>query len=377
MLNPFSSSVNFRNYTKNVIIVGFTTAILFSAFIYLEYFDLTNKLLNTFLLIISYILIVTIDKKSLFFTGFFIGLLWFWWIGYSFIYYELIYLIPLVLLAIGLLYGLLFYLTAIVNNIFIRIVLVYCLTFIEPFGFNWFKIDLPLINTYFNTYESTIKKPNLNIYMPKYTIDQNYKWDKKNQNDILTLNLKNIDFAISNNYDLIILPETAFPFILNKEQELLHILKTKSKDITIIAGALSLQDNQYLNSTYMFKNSDITIANKVVLVPFGEKIPLPKIMVDFINDIFFDGASDYKNADDVTTFDINGVKFRNAICYEATTDKIYKNQDTPYVIVTSNNAWFTPSIEPTLQKLLLKYYAKKYNLYILHSTNMSENMVVK
>ena len=28
------------------------------------------------------------------------------------------------------------------------------------------------------------------------------------------------------------------------------------------------------------------------------------------------------------------------------------------MIVISNNAWFIPSIEPTLQHLLLKYYSK-------------------
>ncbi|MCK5293213.1 MAG: apolipoprotein N-acyltransferase [Arcobacteraceae bacterium] len=372
-----SSSVIFKDYTKNVIIKGFITALLFSAFIYLEYFDLTNKLLNTVLAIISYILIVTIDKKSLFFTGFFIGILWFWWIGYSFIYYELIYLIPFVLLGIGFIYGFIFYLTAIIDNILVRIILVYCLTFIEPFGFNWFKIDLPLINTYFNTYASTIKKPNLNIYMPKYSIPQDNKWDKIYQKEIISTNLTNIDFAISKNYDIVILPETSFPLLLNKTYPLLEVLKYKSKDITIITGALSYKNNQYLNSTYMFQNQKVEIANKVVLVPFGEKIPLPKFMVDFINNTFFNGASDYHSANKATTFTINDIKFRNAICYEATTDEIYKNLDTKFIIASSNNAWFTPSIEPTLQKLLLRYYAKKYNLYIYHSTNMSDNMIIK
>ena len=37
------------------------------------------------------------------------------------------------------------------------------------------------------------------------------------------------------------------------------------------------------------------------------------------------------------------------------------------MIVISNNAWFTPSIEPILQKQLLRYYAKKYGISIYHS----------
>jgi len=376
-LNPFFLRINFQKYTKNSIINGFIVSILFSSFIYFEYFDISNKFVNTVLVLISYILFVILDKKSIFFTGFFIGILWFWWVSYSLVYYELIYLIPLVLLSFGLVYGILFYITAIVDNIFVRIVLIYCLTFIEPFGFNWFKLDLPLVNTYFSTYKSSIKKPPLDIYMPSYNISQDKKWDSKYLDEIININIRNIDFAIKNNYDLVILPETAFPVLLNKQKDLLKLLKEKSKYITIVTGALSLDNNQYLNSTYMFNKTKLTIANKVVLVPFGEKIPLPKVFVDLINKYFFNGASDYTSALNPSNFNINGTIFRNAICYEATTDTIYKNMKSSYVIASSNNAWFTPSIEPTLQKLLLKYYAQKYNLYIYHSSNKSKNMIIK
>jgi len=43
------------------------------------------------------------------------------------------------------------------------------------------------------------------------------------------------------------------------------------------------------------------------------------------------------------------------------------------MIAMSNNAWFYGSIQPTLQKFLLKYYSKKYNTYIFHSFNSGGN----
>ena len=351
-------------------------AFLFSSFIYLEYFGLTTKPLNTLIVLIAYYLIVTIDKRSLFFAGFFTGILWFWWVGYSFIYYNLPYLIPFVVLFFGLGYGIFFWLTAIIDRIYFRIVLFFLLTFFAPFGFNWFKPDLPLINTYFNTYESNLSMPHLKINMPSYNIPQDRKWDTRFVNEMIAINLKNIDNAIAKGDDVVILPETAFPLALNTEEEILEILKEKSKQISIVTGAISQNKNEYLNSTYLFENGTYTVANKVVLVPFGEEIPLPKFLTDFINDTFFDGASDYSKALAPTTFTIKNIKFRNAICFEATTDEIYQNLVTPFVIATSNNAWFTPSIEPTLQKLLLRYYAKKYNLIIYHSTNKSDNMII-
>jgi apolipoprotein N-acyltransferase len=350
------------------------------------------------------------SKKELFFIGFFIGLLWFWWIGYSFIYYDLIYLIPIILIFIGIIYGLLFYLSAIYPHIIYRTFAIFSLSFIHPFGFNWFKPEVIFINSFFGiekldfliiittlalfiyykrvyiltlllfaiSYTQTIiELPNIKIYQPQYNISQETKWLKSYRDVLIEENLNNIDYAIKNDFELVILPETIFPLPLNKNIPLINILKNKSKKTTIITGALEFENNQYFNTTYMFKNGNIKIARKVVLVPFGESIPLPKILRDLINAYFYNGARDYSVALEPTTFNINGINFRNAICYEATTDKIFNKLDTSFIIATSNNAWFTPSIEPTLQNLLLKYYAKKYNVIIYHSSNSSKNKIIQ
>ena len=337
-------------------------------------------------------------------------MLWFWWFSYSFSFYNVAYLVPFMLLFIAFGYGSIFYLIGIVDNIYYKSIAFFALSFISPFGFNWLKPELIFINSYLDTSKiafliiiisialciryknyyflllliftinynkSEILKPNLNIYMPQYNVDQNFKWNKKQQSNIIIDNFKNIDYAIKNNYDLIVLPETAFPLALNKYEKLTSILREKSKKISIISGALEQKNGQMYNSTYFFDNNKTQIANKMVLVPFGEAVPLPKIFRDLINNIIYDGADDYEVALYPTTFNIKGTKFRNAICYEATTNKIYQNLDTPYVIVTSNNAWFTPSIEPTLQNMLLKYYANKYNLFIFHSANSSQNKIIR
>lgn len=77
-----------------------------------------------------------------------------------------------------------------------------------------------------------------------------------------------------------------------------------------------------------------------------------------------------------TDFVIKGIKFRNAICYEATREEIYEGE-VEYVIATSNNAWFAPSIEPTVQKLLIRYYARKNGTTVYHVANYKGTGVVK
>jgi apolipoprotein N-acyltransferase len=47
------------------------------------------------------------------------------------------------------------------------------------------------------------------------------------------------------------------------------------------------------------------------------------------------------------------------------------------MIVLSNNGWFTPSIEPALQRLLLQYYARKYGTTIYHAVNMAPSYIIE
>jgi len=146
-------------------------------------------------------------------------------------------------------------------------------------------------------------------------------------------------------------------------------------------GALYWDGRTPRNSTYVFTKGHVSIANKVLLVPFGEANPLPDFLSDWVNEVFYDGAVDYKADSEVTDYEIDGTIYRNAICFEATSEKLYvtnKNGNyPPYMIVLSNNGWFTPSIEPSLQKLLLQYYSKKYGTTIYHAVNMSNSYIIQ
>jgi len=388
------------------------TASFLSFFIYFEYFGIEIKLLNTVIAFMAIYSLFLLTKKELFMVGFLTSLLWFWWIGKSFIYYDLSYLIPFILIVIGIFYGLLFYFIALFNNLIYKLLYIFGLSFINPFSFNWFKLELPFINSYFGTskieffiilvtivlfikYNEIYKKgsiaflffsfvslyiynfnanikidePDIKIFKYNTYIDQDKKWEKLYRTKAITDNIDIINKKIEEQYDLIVLPETAFPLVLNKNEEIDQKLLQLSYEISIVTGGLYEKDGLYYNSTYLYEDGKREVAHKVVLVPFGEAVPMPEKIRNFINDMFYNGAKDYETAKEPTTFTIKESKFRSAICYEITTDEIYQNLDTPYVIGISNNAWFTPSIEPTLQKLLMKYYKNKYNLYYIDVSN--------
>jgi apolipoprotein N-acyltransferase len=207
------------------------------------------------------------------------------------------------------------------------------------------------------------------------------KWNKTLHPEQFKSLFQKIDHAIDANKTLVILPESVFPIFINRSQALMDKLQEKAKSISIVTGGLYWDGQTPRNSTYIFTKGKVTVANKVVLVPFGESNPLPDFLSNWVNKIFYDGAVDYKASAKPTDYTIDSKKYRNAICFEATSEKLYtKDTQGNYpknMIVLSNNGWFTPSTEPTLQKLLLQYYSEKYGTTIYHSVNMSESYRVQ
>ncbi len=217
--------------------------------------------------------------------------------------------------------------------------------------------------------------PNLKINLVSTYVPQDKKWDKNYIPIEIQNNFKYIKESIKKHYDVVVLPESAFPLFLNLHPDLMQKLKQLSSKITIITGALHYKNKKLYNSTYIFENQKVTILDKHILVPFGEYIPFP-IFQKEINKIFFNGASDYDVSKNFGIFSIKNYKFINAICYEATIKDLYKLPP-PYIIAMSNMAWFMPSIAPIIQKLLIKSYASKYKKIVFHSLNGYKSYVIK
>ena len=394
------------------LLTGFLTALLFSAFIYLEHYGFTIKILNTLFGILALALFLYIPKKSILIAGAFIGLLWFYWIGYSFEYNGVGWMTPIITFSFAVIYMLFFGVLAFTNKVYIRAILLFGLSFFEPFDWNWLQIELLFVDSYIGvmkyqlilvlvalTLPAYVKKPytylplaliifafNFNTPVQKDSplkvklvatdIKQEEKWLRESKLPIINQNLADIQKAIDDGYDVVVLPESCFPLYMNKYPPLSKTLKELSMHISIVAGALHRENNKNYNVTYFFENGNVAFAKKMVLVPFGEYVPLPKFAQKWVSDFFFDGQADFVQAKEPTDFTIKGIKFRNAICYEATCQEIYEG-DVDFVLATSNNAWFKPSIEPTIQKLLLRYYGRKNGVTIYHSANWSGTGVVK
>ncbi|CAM2800222.1 apolipoprotein N-acyltransferase [Helicobacter burdigaliensis] len=413
----------FRNLSIQALLPPLLCAIFFSAFIYWEHFlkGYNSPIFSTLFTLVAIAFYFNLKRFGAFICGALIGVFWFYWIGLSFRYYDLSFLIPLIILFIALVYGIIFYLMCLFKNPFYRTLTLIFVSFLHPFSFNWFIPELILTTSYFEPSKSILfcicliiiitqkmfqernyklsgifliaslillgnsslnltKSPtfsHLKIKTLQTSIPQDKKWDKDNLASHIETNFNHIKLAINEGYDVVILPETTFPLTLNLYPNLLKDLKVLSQNIIILTGALKSKEEQTFNSAYLFNKGQMQVFDKTILVPFGEKIPLPSPLAKWINQTFFKGGEDFSTSKN-TTFNstkIDNIPFNIAICYEATREEYYKNSP-PFLIAISNNAWFYPSIEPTLQKLLMQYFAKNYGTTIYHSSNFSPNFTL-
>lgn len=413
MLEKIKYLQNSINPKLRDFLYGLVCAILFSAFIYIEDFGFTIKILNTLFALASFTMLLYMPKRAVLIAGFFIGLFWFYWIGYSFKYNGVGFMEPIITLIFAIVYTLFFGVVALSNETYIRAILLFILSFIEPFDFNWLQMELPFVDSYFGILKYQFAIILIALMLPRYIkkaqfkflplfllilainfntplqkdaplkiklvptdIKQDQKWLQQNLPSIVKMIFEEIKKAKEQGYDIVVFPEAVFPLYMNNTPPIMEELKNLSFDISIVVGALYKDENAHYNVTYMFEYGEYKIAKKIVLVPFGEYIPLPSFAKKFVNEYFFAGASDFAAAKEPTDFIIKGVKFRNAICYEATCQEVYEG-NVDFVIAISNNAWFAPSIEPTIQKLLMRYYARKNNSTIYHSANYKGSGIIK
>lgn len=379
--------------------------------IYFSFFEnIFLETLSPFLAIWGLILLLrTKSAKGYFWTGFLTGLFWFWWVGLSAIYFNLNYLVPVIALIMGLVYGVLFRICFLFKFDFLRLCAIFALSFIHPLGFDWLEWGIYTAYGFFDSslrgiiclfliayfiYEGYIsryykiaivlilfftgfhyeEKTATTLPFSYKLINTNISQDQKFLQEKLILNsnalLSEISRAILEKKELVILPETAFAFNL-RGTKYEDFLKELSHKIIIITGAFYTKDGQTYNSTYVFRQGKSYIFNKHFLVPFGEEIPFFK---ELVKKYFLPNMEEFTRGPVQSQYKLNNSLITNAICYEATKEQNYKNSQ--IIIALSNNAWFKHSSEYKLQKLLMQFYANKYGVSVYHATNGKENAVI-
>lgn len=209
-------------------------------------------------------------------------------------------------------------------------------------------------------------------------IDQSQKWEKSLQKQIIDKYISLTEKELVNNPTIIIWPETALPFIYAIDIDLTEYLKKflSEKNFFLFTGFPHYDYGDdgklyYTNSAGIFyKGELINKYHKTHLVPFGEYVPLKKIL--FFVDKLVVSAGDFLAGKKLKILSANNLKIGTLICYESIFPEIskeYKLKGANILINITNDAWFGKTSAPYQHFAMSKFRAIENELFLIRSAN--------
>jgi len=231
----------------------------------------------------------------------------------------------------------------------------------------------------------------INIAVIQPNIKQSEKWKPEKQSEnfqkLLTLTREaatELQKHELQNSTLFVWPETAIANnVLNSEwaiSQIKQILSLLPQDTYLLTGALRYREkNQYFNSIIVFnKNAEIVnIYDKSHLVPFGEYMPLSKI-IDIAPIVGFQG---FQKGNAPILLSINeAFSIFPLICYEVIfphkTFQKLNNKNSAVIVNVTNDAWYGDSAGPYQHLVQAQFRAIENRAVLIRSANTGISAVI-
>ena len=195
----------------------------------------------------------------------------------------------------------------------------------------------------------------LRVGIVQGNIDQDQKWDPEYQRGTVDTYLALSRKVSEGGVDLIVWPETAVPLYFQMDEtykpEILKAAKEMNSYILFGSPAYEREGEEvrYYNSAFMV-SPDMSLVgryDKMHLVPFGEYVPLKKLL--FFIDKLAEGIGDFSIGDGIKTLKMGKAEIGTLICYEGIFPNLsrqsVKGGANLFVNIT-NDAWFGHTSAP-------------------------------
>jgi apolipoprotein N-acyltransferase len=223
-------------------------------------------------------------------------------------------------------------------------------------------------------------------------IDQAVKWDAQYRDETMQ-RFDRLTARLGTDMDLVIWPEAATPFILEREQDYqLQLIDWAARaQAPILLGSPALRfypDRKpyLLNSAYLLGPDGTLLGryDKHHLVPFGEYIPLKSSLLFFL-DKLVEGIGDFEAGPGATILSFTPkslssgnpsgarpVKFGVAICYEVIFPDLvrqFASNGAEFFVTITNDGWFGPSSAPAQHFSMVVFRSVENHLAFARSAN--------
>lgn len=230
------------------------------------------------------------------------------------------------------------------------------------------------------------EKKALTVMCVQGNIDQSEKWEKSLQEKIVHKYINLSREGLSPAVDLIIWPETAIPFIYGMDAAMTEYFKDaikKGNFPKLITGYPGFKWDEagklgLTNSAGIFSQGELLERyDKIHLVPFGEYVPLKKILF-FVNKLVA-AAGDFLSGEYAAPFTVSRAKAGALICYESIFPEIageYKKKGADFLVNITNDAWFGDSPAPHQHFAMSAFRAIENECYLVRVANTGISGIV-
>jgi apolipoprotein N-acyltransferase len=222
------------------------------------------------------------------------------------------------------------------------------------------------------------RQEQLQVALVQGNIDQAIKWDPQYRQATIDTYLQLSQQAADEGAELLIWPEAATPFFLQEQSPLAEQVRNVpiQQQNYLLVGSPAYQqvaenDYRYFNSAYLFspQGEQLGRSDKIHLVPFGEYVPLGKLL-SFINKLVV-GVGDFTPGT-VTPLPLNGHSLGVLICYEVIFPELaqdYVRQGSGLLVNITNDAWFGRSSAPYQHLAMARFRAIENRVWLARAAN--------
>jgi apolipoprotein N-acyltransferase len=233
----------------------------------------------------------------------------------------------------------------------------------------------------------------LSVALVQGNVAQLMRWDPAQVSNIVTTYRTLTQQALNSN--VVVWPEGAIPIPLPLSLPLFKEMSeiAKANNVALISGVpTQLADQEhYYNSLLAVGDAGPQdegcdnydkpgcIYYKEHLVPFGEYVPLEKILRGVIGFFNIPMSSFVSGPSNQVPLIAHEYRFAPAICYEIAyplfVQKMSKNAD--FILTVSNDTWFGESIGPVQHLQIAQFRALENGKYVIRATNTGFTAIIE
>lgn len=196
----------------------------------------------------------------------------------------------------------------------------------------------------------------LTVSVIQGNIEQDKKWEPIFQNEVIDIYTRLSEETLKEHPSLIIWPETAIPFLFGSDiantERLVQFQKQTGTSLLFGSVMLKKQNagaSDLTNSAVLLdkEGKKSYVYDKIHLVPFGEYVPLRKVL--FFVDKLVVGIGDYAPGKQYLLADTEMGRFSTLICYEVIFPGLVRKFYTrggDFMVTITNDAWFGNTAGP-------------------------------